>query len=447
MDDARRVPVLLGLLFGLTGLGSAAVAVTLPLLAEDLGVGAGDAAWTISLYALMLAVATPVYGRVSDLVGVRIPLLVGVVLMSVGAVVAATAPSFGVLLGARILQGAGAAAIPTLGVTAVSHRYDGAVRGLALGRLAGVTAALSSIGPLAGGVVEDVAGWRTVLALPVLGLLVVPLVWGALTGEGTGATLDVLGAVLVGLTAAGLVLLVQSPATGLLVAAAGALLLLLGTPLVTRHVRRRPGGFLPRAVVTNPAVVRSAVAAATVPAAWFSLLIAVPAVLVGHGWEAWQVGVLLVPPAVLSLLVPRYAGRLLARVGAARTQAVAAALALVALGVAAAGASLVSPALLAAAVGLVVVAYGIGQPAMTAAVTAAVVIDLRGAALGVATLVFMIGASVGSAALGGIGDAIGIPAALGAVAVLPVLGLLVLRPLLERSPVVSDPDLDEVCGG
>lgn len=449
-DDARRVPVLLGLLFGLTGLGSAAVAVTLPLLGDELGVGHGDAAWAISLYALMLAVATPVYGRVSDLVGIRIPLLVGVVLMSVGAVVAATAPTFGVLLGARILQGTGAAAIPTLGVAAVSHRYEGAVRGLALGRLAGVTAALSSIGPLVGGLVEGVAGWRLVLALPVLSLLIVPFVWGALTGQGTGATLDVLGAILVGLTAAGLVLLIQSPATGLAVAVAGALLLVLGTPLVVRHVRRRPGGFLPRAVVTNPSVVRSAVAAATVPAAWFSLLIAVPTMLVGDGWEAWQVGVLLVPPAVLSLVVARYAGRVLDRLGAARTQATAAGIALLALAVAAAGSTLVSPtlvspALLATAVGLVVVGYGIGQPAMTAAVTAAVTVDLRGSALGVATLVFMVGASVGSAALGGIGDAIGITAALGVVAVLPVLGLIALRPLIERSPLVSE--VDEVPGG
>jgi MFS family permease len=444
-DDARRTSVLLGVLFGLTGLGSAAVAMTLPTLGSALGADAGDTAWTISLYALMLAVATPVYGRVSDLVGVRVPLLVGVALMSAGAVLSATAPTFGLLLGARILQGAGAAAIPTLGVTAISHRYEGAVRGLALGRMAAVTAALSSLGPLVGGVVEAVAGWRVVLALPVLGLLVVPFVWRALTGEGTGASLDALGATLVGLTAAGLVLLVQSPATGLAVTAAGAILLVVGTPLVVRHVRRRPHGFLPRAVILDPTVVRSAIAAATVPCAWFGLLIAVPTVLVGHGWEPWQVGVLLVPPAVLSLVVPRVVGRLLERAGAARTQSVATGLALVALGVATIGALVVSPALLALAVGLVVVGYGIGQPAMTAAVTNAVPVDLRGAALGVGSLVFMVGASVGSAAVGGIGDAIGIPAALVAVALLPVLGLVVLRSLLERSPTM--PDLDEVHRG
>src|SRR4249919_1341274 len=65
-DDSGRVSVLLGVLFGLAGMGSSSAAIALPLMGQDLGVGVGVAAWTISLYALMLAVATAVYGRVSD---------------------------------------------------------------------------------------------------------------------------------------------------------------------------------------------------------------------------------------------------------------------------------------------------------------------------------------------------------------------------------------------
>jgi MFS family permease len=450
-DDARRVPLLMGLLFGLTGLGSASAAVVLPLLGRDLGIDVGHASWTISLYALVLAVATPAYGRLSDLVGVRLPLLVGVCLMSLGALLAAAAPSYAVLLAARVLQGAGAAAMPTLTVAAVIHRYDGAARALALGRLAGVTAALSSVGPLVGGVVADVVGWRAVLALPVLSLLVVPFVWRALTFEGTGAGLDLLGAVLVGATAAGLVLLVQSPSSGEVVALAGLLLLVLGVPAVTAHVRRRPHGFLPRSVAGNPTVVRSAVAAATVPAAWFGLLIAVPAVLIGDGWQAWQVGLLLVPPAVLSLVVPRHAGRLLDRLGPARTLALAAALAGAALLLAAVATARVAPTPIMISIACVTTAYGLGQPAMTAAVSGAVPFEVRGVALGLATMVFMVGASVGSAAVGGIGDAIGIPHALAVLAALPALALLVLLPSLLPSPERSDPvtDLDprEVPGG
>ncbi|MEV7430288.1 MFS transporter [Nocardioides sp. NPDC092400] len=436
-DDSRRVSLLLGLLFGLAGMGSSSAAVALPLLGSDLGVEVGIATWSISLYALMLAVTTAVYGRISDLVGVKLPLLVGVGLMTAGALVAAFAPTYGVHLGGRLFQGAGAAAVPTLGVAALSARYDGEVKGLALGRLAGMAAAVSCLGPLVGGVVEHAFGWRAVMALPILGLLVIPFLWRALTGEGSGASLDVLGAVLVAATAAGLVLLVQSPSTGLVVALVGVLLMVLGVPLVALRVRRRPHGFLPLAVVRNATVVRSAVAAAAVPAAWFGLLVSVPAVLVHDGWQAWQVGLLLVPSAVIALFVPRVAGPLLTRIGGPAALAVAGVIASVALVLAAVGTALVSPVVLAVAVVLVTMGFGLGQPALTASVGDAVELDVRGVALGVATLLFLVGGSVGSAVVGGVGDALGVPASLGILAVLPLLGLVALVPELRRSPALA----------
>ena len=84
------------------------------------------------------------------------------------------------------------------------------------------------------------------------------------------------------------------------------MLAVLGVPAVAGWVRRRPHGFLPVDVIRNPVVVRSALAAGAVPAAWFALLIAVPAVLVGRGWEPWQVGLALVPSAVTGLLAPAH---------------------------------------------------------------------------------------------------------------------------------------------
>jgi MFS family permease len=433
MDDSRRVSVLFGLLFGLAGMGSSSAAIALPVMGADLDVGVGVAAWTISLYVLMLAVTTAVYGRVSDLVGVRLPLLFGVGLMTSGALVAALAPNFGTLLVARMFQGAGAAAVPTLGVALLSARYDGAVRGLALGRLAGMAAAVSCLGPFVGGAVEHAFGWRAVMALPMLGVLVVPFLWHALAGGGSGARLDLLGAVLVAGTAGGLVLLVQSPTTGMTVATVGLLLLALGAPAVALRVRHRPCGFLPRSVVRNGTVVRSAVAASAVPAAWFALLVAVPAVLVHHGWEAWQVGLLLVPSAGFALFVPRIAGPLLVRVGSANALAIAGATATVALLLASIGTATLTPVVLSLAVILVTVAFGLGQPAMTAAVGDAVHLDVRGVALGVATLLFLVGGSVGSAVVAGLGDVIGVPASVAVLAILPVLGLVALTPELRRA--------------
>jgi MFS family permease len=360
--------------------------------------------------------------------------------MTIGALVGSLAPVFPVLLAARIFQGAGAAAVPTLGVAIISVRFQGAVRASALGRVAGVAAAVSCLGPLAGGSIEGLLGWRAVIALPMLGALLVPLLWRSLPTEGSGARLDLLGAVLVAGTAAGVVLLVQSPSTGPAVAALGAALVVLGAPSVALWVRRRPHGFLPQAVIRNAAVVRSALAAAAVPAAWFALLIAVPAVLVGRGWEPWLVGVALLPSAVTGLLAPRVAGPLLTRIGQPLSLAFAAVIAAVALAVAALGASLGSAVLLVVAVVAVTLAFGLGQPALMAAVGDAVTDDVRGVALGVATLFFLVGGGVGSAVVGGLGDALTMGGALLLLAALPVLGLVALAPQLRRGPA---PDLAE----
>jgi MFS family permease len=437
-SDARRVSLLVGLLFGLAGMGSSSAAIALPVIGADLGVSTGVSAWAISLYALMLAVATAVYGRVSDLVGVRRPLVFGVGLMTLGALVGSLAPSFGVLLVARIFQGAGAAAVPTLGVAVVSARYAGAVRAGALGRVAGTAAAVSCLGPLAGGSVEALLGWRAVIALPMLGALLVPLLWRSVPTEGSHARLDLLGAVLVAGTAAGVVLLVQSPSTGPAVAGVGAALVVLGVPAVVARVRRRPQGFLPVSVIRNATVVRSALAAAAVPAAWFALLIAVPAVLVGVGWQPWQVGLALLPSAGTGLLAPRVAGPLLSRVGPTPSLALATVVAAISLAVASFGGSVDSAVLLVLAVVGVTLAFGLGQPALVASVGESVADDVRGVALGVATLFFLVGGGVGSAVVGGLGDALGVPESLLLLAVLPLLGLLALAPRLRRGPA---PDL------
>ena len=217
-SDSSRTPLLLGILFGVTALGSSSAAIALPDMAQGLGISTGQSAWALSLYALTLAVATAVHGRLADLLGIRAPLAAGVGLMALGALLGALSPTFGVLLVARLVQGAGAAAVPTLGVAVVSARYADRSRAVALTRLAGVAAAVACLGPLVGGAVDDALGWRWVIAIPALGLLLLPLVWPDVPTDGSGARLDVVGALFVAGTAAGLVLLVQSPSTGPVVA-------------------------------------------------------------------------------------------------------------------------------------------------------------------------------------------------------------------------------------
>ncbi len=433
---AGRVATVIGVLFGLAGTGTSAVSVALPELAAGLGVGVASAAWVISAYAVALAVLTAVHGRIADIVGVRGPLIAGVVLMATGALVSAVAPTFSWLVAGRVVQGIGAAAIPVLGMALISARWDGNTRAGALGRVTGAASVLSCLGPVLGGAVDAAGGWRWTLVLPVAGLFALPVLWRAAPTGGQKERFDVPGAVCVAVAASGLVLLIQSPSTGALVAVVGAVLLATGIPAALARIRARPDGFLPRAIVTNGVVLRSAFAAAAIPAGWFALLVAVPLILAGRDWSPLGVGLVLAPAALLGLLMPRATRWVLTRWGPDRTLAVACPVTVVALLVAALGAVTGTPSLLVVAMASLTVAFGIGQPAMILGVSGAVESEQRGVALGVATLVFLAGAGIGAAVVGGLGEVLGLSGALAALVLLPITGTLVmLRQLRAAAPV------------
>jgi len=218
----------------------------------------------------------------------------------------------------------------------------------------------------------------------------------------------------------------------------GALLLLVGVPAVVLWLRRRPDGFLPVSVVRNHTVVRGAIAAAAIPAAWFAQLVGVPVVLVHAGWETWQVGALLLPSVVVALLVPRFVGPMHVRLGPPRALVVAAVISAVSLLVAGLGTATVSGPLLVVSIMLTTVAFGLGQPTLGAMVGDAVETEVRGVALGIATLLFLVGGSVGSAEVAGLGHVIGVPASLALLTVLPLAGIVVLAPVVRRSSAARE---------
>jgi MFS family permease len=418
------VALLLGSLIGLSAMGSAAVAVALPDIVEHFSIPADRGVWVISAYAITLAVGTALYGRASDNAGVRTPLAVGVGLLSLGALAAALAPAYGALVGARLLQGAGAGAAPVLTLAALRVMYDGPVRSAAIGHLAGMAVAVAALGPVVGGLLTDLVGWRAAVVVPAAALLVLAALWRSLPVGGTGASLDYTGALLVAGTAAGLVLLVQSPSIGVAAVAAGVALLALGVPAVLAWVRRHPDGFLPRAVLSEPVVLRSALGGAALPASWFGLLVAIPTVLAAAGWSPLAIGLALLPGALLGVVVSRFVGVTIDRIGPRRSIALAAATCVVAVLLGAVGATGV-PVLLMVAMALVYAGFTLGQPAMAAAVAEAVPPGMDGVALGLATLVFFVGGGLG-AAVAGLGSLVGHEWSLVLLALLPLAATVVV---------------------
>lgn len=83
-----------------------------PSISGDFGVGVGSAQWMLTINLMVGAVATPVMGRLSDGRGTRRLLMISLAVILVGSVVAATAPTFGVFLIGRALQGLSYGIVP-----------------------------------------------------------------------------------------------------------------------------------------------------------------------------------------------------------------------------------------------------------------------------------------------------------------------------------------------
>lgn len=436
--SVRRVAALLGLLVALTVVGSSAVAVALPDVAADLSLDTAGTAWVLACFSLSFAVTTAVFGRLADARGLRLPLRVGVTLFAAGSLTAAMAWSFPVLIAGRLLQGAGAGAVPVLALGIVAARFQGTARSQALGGLTAVVSVVSGSGPLIGGAITELVSWRAVLALPAIALLIAEPVARLAPARPVGDApagdparrrgVDVRGALLVSATVTAVTLLLQSPATGLGLRATGVAggAAAVGVAAVLRHVRRRPAGFLPAAVVGDPAFRRCAFGGLSLLAAYLGMLLAVPLLLAdGQGWRPLQIGLALLPAAALGAVTASSVGALIVRVGRARLASGLAVSSAAGLLVAAAAPG--TPLLLVAGMCLVVAGFAGGQVALLDGVAAVVTEEHRGVALGVFNLVFFSGGAVGAAAVGGLAGLVSLPGALACLAVLPAVGALAIR--------------------
>jgi EmrB/QacA subfamily drug resistance transporter len=136
------------------------VNVALPSVQRDLGAGAAEAEWVVEAYTLLLSSLLLVGGALGDRLGRRRVFATGVALFAVTSAACGLAPSAGVLIGARALQGAAAALLMPGSLALISAAYSGARRGRAIGTWSGASAITAAIGPVLGGFLVGHFSWR-----------------------------------------------------------------------------------------------------------------------------------------------------------------------------------------------------------------------------------------------------------------------------------------------
>jgi EmrB/QacA subfamily drug resistance transporter len=152
------------------------VNVALPALQSALQASATQLQWVVESYALLLASLLLCGGSLGDLYGRRRFFLLGVVLFTLASLGCSLAPTIGVLIFARALQGIGAALLIPGSLAIVSASFPESERGRAIGTWSGFTAITTAIGPVLGGWLVQHVSWRSVflinipLAIAVLGI-------------------------------------------------------------------------------------------------------------------------------------------------------------------------------------------------------------------------------------------------------------------------------------
>ncbi len=149
--------------------------VVVPDIRRDYGATQGQAGWVITGYLLVFAVGIPLYGRIADLYSLRRVFSLGLLVLAAGSLACALAPSLPLLVAGRIVQAAGASAIPALGFASIAKALPPGERGTALGLLSSSVGAGAAVGPVVGGTIAGFTGWHVLFYLTfVLGLALIP---------------------------------------------------------------------------------------------------------------------------------------------------------------------------------------------------------------------------------------------------------------------------------
>ncbi len=303
-------------------LNSSMVNVVVPVIGRDYGVSEAQVGWVITGFLLTFAIGIPLYGRAADVFSIRRAFMVGLVAFAAGSLICASAPSLGMLVFGRIVQGAGGAAIPALSSVSVAKILPPGERGTALGLIVSSVGIGAAVGPILGGTVGSLVGWHYLfIGTLILTVALIPAALYVLPDDSPEEArgFDLPGGILLGL-AAGLFLfgITRGQVSGF--GSAGSWGSFAGSALAALgfgwRIRRSAEPFVSPTLFENRAYVAAVVVGYFCMLANVSALVFVPLLVSEvNGLSPGQAGLVLTPGAVALAIISPLAGRWSDRIG------------------------------------------------------------------------------------------------------------------------------------
>jgi EmrB/QacA subfamily drug resistance transporter len=182
------------------------VSTAIPAIRTNLDASLEELEWTVNAFTLTFAVFLLTGAALGDRYGRKLIFMVGVGIFTIGSAAAALAPSADALIGARALQGVGAAIVTPLTLTLLSAAVSPERRGAALGAWSGIAGLAVAMGPLVGGAVVEGISWQWIFWINVpVGLGLLALSTQLEESHGPDKALDLPGLALVSAGALGVV--------------------------------------------------------------------------------------------------------------------------------------------------------------------------------------------------------------------------------------------------
>ena len=398
--------------FGVVQLDVTVVNVAMEPIGTALGGGTTALQWIVNAYTLGLASLILSAGALGDRIGAKRVFIAGFAMFTLASAACGLAPNLATLITARAVQGVGAAVLIPCSLTLLSHAYpDAADRARAVGIWAACASVALSAGPLVGGLLIDVLGWRAIffinLPLGLLGILLT-LRYAAETPR-TPRAIDLPGQVL---AVSALCTLSAATITGgrsgfgapLVLTGYGVAVAALAAFLWVEVHHREP--MLPLSLFRSRTFATTSAIGLVINVAFYGLIFVLSLYFqLARGWSVPATGAAFLPTTVAVLAGNLAAGRLIGAVGLRRTLAgsaviVAAGLAglLVTTGGSTLFAELVVP--------LVLLGLGLGTlvPAITSALLGSVEPHRSGVAAGTLNSARQTGSLVGVALFGALAN-------------------------------------------